>query len=481
VSLTAVFAAVSALLAPTGKWSGNYTLPRGAQPAAISVELRGENAIVTLAPGHAVSTQVRARAAPGRLRFSLPGRPAPVAFDGRLRRAVLSGTVRQGALRGTFALRRGTPLAARELGLYALTDGTQMVVWEGFGTRLAANFETGEIHGLRRSSPGVYTIGAGLTDFTPAGTARLDGSTLTWALNGGQSVTGRKIQLRQEEVRVASPPGSLACTLTLPREIGRSPSVALVHGSGVAPRTIVGLYAGFYAHAGVAVLACDKRGNGQSSGPYPGERASTTAIDRYARDAAATARFLGRQPELDPGRVGLSGGSQAGWIMPLAASRDPAVHWLHLFVSPAVTVDESDFYADLTTQGASIPPLSPDEIDDRVRTHGPGGFDPLPAIRALRIPALWIYGGLDQHIPTRLSIERLGPTAFEPGRDFTVALYSKANHSLLETEHGLNAETSRSHQMAGSLFAQLHDWLRAHALARPGHATQRHVTKSRVR
>jgi dienelactone hydrolase len=460
-----VFAAVSALVAPTGTWSGNYTLPRGTQPAAISVELRGGRAVVTLAPGHAVSTQVRARATPGRLRFSLPGRPAPVAFDGRLRKGVLSGMVRQGALRGTFALRRGGPLEARELGLYALTDGTQMVVWEGFGVRLAANFETGEIHGLRRRSPGVYTIGAGLTDFTPAGTAGLDGSKLTWAPKGGQTVTGRKIRLRQEEVRVASPPGSLACTLTLPHGIGRLPSVALVHGSGFAPRTIVGLYGGFYAHAGVAVLACDKRGNGQSSGPYPGEHASAAAIDRYARDATATARFLARQPELDPGRVGLSGGSQAGWIMPLAASREPAVHWLHLLVSPAVTVDESDFYADLTTQGASIPPLSPDEIDDTVRAHGPGGFDPLPAIRALRIPALWIYGGLDQHIPTRLSIERLRSIVLEPGRDFTAALYPQANHSLLETEHGLNAEAGRSHQMAGSLFASLHFWLRARALA----------------
>ena len=200
-------------------------------------------------------------------------------------------------------------------------------------------------------------------------------------------------------------------------------------------------------------------------GPYPGEHASVAAIQRYARDAEATARFLARQPEVDPRRVGLSGGSQAGWIMPLAASRQPAVSWLHLLVSPAVTVDESDFYADLTTQGASIPPLSPDEIDDRVRAHGPGGFDPLPAIRALRIPGLWIYGGLDQHIPTRLSIERLRPIVFEPGRDFTVALYPKANHSLLETEHGLNAETGRSHQMAGGLFAQLHAWLRAHALS----------------
>jgi dienelactone hydrolase len=273
------------------------------------------------------------------------------------------------------------------------------------------------------------------------------------------------VRFRQEEVRVSSPPGSLACTLTVPDGVGRLPSVALVHGSGFAPRRIVGLYAGFYAHAGVAVLACDKRGSGQSSGPYPGEHASAEAVDRYARDAAATARFLARQPDLDPRRVGLSGASQAGWIMPLAAVRERSVSWLHLLVSPTVTVDESDFYEELTTQGASIPPLSPDEIDARVRARGPGGFDPLPSIRALRIPALWVFGGRDQNIPTQLSLERLTPVVFEPGRDFRAVLFPEATHSLVETAHGLNAEVSRSHQLARGLFAELHGWLREHALA----------------
>ena len=90
MSVGVVLAAVSALVAPAGTWSGSYTLPRGAQPAAISVELRGGTAVATLGPGHAVSTQVPVRVTPGRLRFSLPGRPAPVAFDGRLRHSAMN-------------------------------------------------------------------------------------------------------------------------------------------------------------------------------------------------------------------------------------------------------------------------------------------------------------------------------------------------------------------------------------------------------
>ena len=47
------------------------------------------------------------------------------------------------------------------------------------------------------------------------------------------------------------------------------------------------------------------------------------AVDQYALDVEAQARFLAAQPEVDPARIGIAGASQAGWIMPLAASRGP--------------------------------------------------------------------------------------------------------------------------------------------------------------
>ena len=76
-------------------------------------------------------------------------------------------------------------------------------------------------------------------------------------------------------------------------------------------------------HAGVAVLAYDKRGIGKSGGLYPGESPTGATIDQLARDAAAAARFLTTRAEVDPARIGLAGHSQAGWIMPLAATREP--------------------------------------------------------------------------------------------------------------------------------------------------------------
>jgi hypothetical protein len=37
---------------------------------------------------------------------------------------------------------------------------------------------------------------------------------------------------------------------------------------------------------------------------------------------------LSKQQGIDPERIGLIGGSQAGWIMPLAASQEPLVRFI---------------------------------------------------------------------------------------------------------------------------------------------------------
>jgi hypothetical protein len=89
----------------------------------------------------------------------------------------------------------------------------------------------------------------------------------------------------------------------------------------------------------------------------------------------------------------------------------------------------------------------------------------MPWIRSLRIPVFWLYGGLDKHIPTRLSVRQLQPLVAEPGRDFSVAVFPKANHALVETQTGLTAEMLRSSTYAPGLFVRVSEWLRSHRLA----------------
>jgi hypothetical protein len=91
---------------PRGSWVGAvvFRSPAGAEPMPISLELRGGRAVVGLGRGHAAETHVAVRVSGRRVRFAIPGRPGYLAFDGRLRRGRLTGTVRNRAARGGFSL-----------------------------------------------------------------------------------------------------------------------------------------------------------------------------------------------------------------------------------------------------------------------------------------------------------------------------------------------------------------------------------------
>jgi hypothetical protein len=447
---------------PAGTWVGTFRLAARAEPVALSVELRGGAAVVALAPGHAARTVVRARAMSGRLRFALPGRPAALAFDLRLRRGRLVGTARQGAVRGTASLRRGRPLEAGTLGLYAFGDGRSLAVVQGFGSRAGVLFEASEIRGLYATGPGAYDVGSGLATRNPAvGTVTFAADHAVW-----RGARAARVPLRQEEVRVPAGRHSLACTLTIPPGQGRRPAVAFAHGSGAAVRAFNSTFALFFARHGHVVLSCDKRGIGQSGGAYPGENANAISIDAYARDVEAQARWLSRRPEVDPARLGISGASQAGWIMPLAASRERAVRWIVTLVGPTYTTDEDDVYGNLAGQGNFVPTTGEEQIEAEMR-RARGGFDPLPAIDALRIPALWLYGGRDRHVSTRISLERLDPLVRQPGRDFSYAVFPLANHGLIETEtqYSLTPEVLRSSRYAEGLWTTMDAWLRSRGLS----------------
>jgi dienelactone hydrolase len=437
----------------SGSWTGSYTL---VGTDSFTVTAGAGRAVVALGSGHAGVQDVAASTRRTRLRFRLPGRPSAVSFDGRLRGRRITGTVRQGRVRGRFSLRRGRAPKLVARGYYQSAGGTFAVV-DGPVNRLV-DVASGEVRALYPSGGG-FTIGSGFA--APAS----GGARATFDV-AGATIRGERmsrIRVRQLEVRFASVGATLAGTLTLPPGPGPHPAVAFVQGSGPTPRAYLPDLHALLVGNGVAVLAYDKRGVAQSGGDFPGERATADTVDVLGRDAEAAVRFLASQPEIDGARVGLAGHSQAGWIMPLAATRLTAVRFLVDFAGPAVTQSESDAYGDLAGEGVSPPQLSPEEIDRRVLALGPSGFDPMPSLRALGIPAFFAYGGLDPQVPTRLSVQRLQPLA--AAHDFTVAVFPNANHALVETQSGLTSEMLASSTFAPGLFPAVRDWLRARGLA----------------
>jgi len=426
---------------PAGWWTGTYSL---AGPGAFTVHLGGAHATVALGPGHAGAQRVPATVDGTRVRFALPGRPEPVVFEGSVAGGRFTGSVRQGAARGMFRARRGASPALLATGLY----GRLAVVDDPYGPARLVDLDSGAVNALYPSGRR-FVVGSGFATRSPTrGLARLTGRQAT----------------RQLEVRFRSGDAVLSGTLTLPPSRAPHAAIAFVTGSGETTRSYLPDLQALLVRNGVAVLAYDKRGVGQSGGLYPGESPTAPAIDVLARDASAAVRFLVRQPEIDPARVGLAGHSQAGWIMPLSASRTPAVRFLVAFSGPAATASETDLYQTLTGQGDRPQPESDAAIDARVTAAGRGGIDPTAWIGKLRIPALWVYGGRDEHIPTRLSVRRLEPLVHRAGRDFSIRVFPDANHALVETRTGLTSEMLRSDRFAPGMFAFVKAWLRARGL-----------------
>lgn len=418
---------------------------------AISLELTAGRATVALGPGHMGRTPLRASSRGGRVRFTLPG---GVAFDGRRKGRALVGTVRQGSLRGTFRVTPGTSRVLPALGLYRAADGAAIAIVQATGLPAwLVELPSGDIHGLNAK---LTTVGPRVGSTSGAGTLAVTPTRITWKqADGARQYT--RVRVHQREVRV----GVDAATLTVPDGLGPFPAVVMTHGSGPQSREEFQVFAAFCELLGIAVIADDKRGIGQSRGMYPGERAVPSTIDVLARDAQAEARYLAQLPNVDRSRIGLMGDSQAGWIIALAAAREPAVRWAVPLVGPTTTVDEADAWGDLAGQGQGPKSGTDAEMLAQVRAGGRGGFDPVPYLRKLSIPVRWVFADDDRNVPTQLCIERLQP--LQAGHDFTWTTIH-ATHSLLELPSGLNSDLPRSRGFGSTLFPSIAAWLTEHKL-----------------
>jgi hypothetical protein len=309
---------------------------------------------------------------------------------------------------------------------------------------------------------------------------------------------------RQEEVTFNADSVKIAGTLTVPPAKGRHPAVVLVTGSGAHNRDeeILGfkpflLIADYFTRHGLAVLRCDDRGVGGSTGSKNG---STTAD--HADDMLAAVRFLQGRPDINPAQIGMCGHSEGGIIAPIAAAKSKDVAFIVLIAGPAVTGDKlmlfqiesqmrgggagedqirksleeqrrvfdclrtgkgwdllaAEFRRDIAASFSSLPPATRKGIPDSaafVNTRAEGmlasvqspwfryfiGFDPVPALERVSCPVLAIFGELDMQVPVSLNREPM-ETALGRSRtrDWKVEVLPKANHLFLTAVTGSPAE-----------------------------------------
>ena len=213
------------------------------------------------------------------------------------------------------------PLTAVQMcqaAIYRLADGRVLDIAPGEGPDLRWRLEDGR--NGRLSAKRGWSSTRGWTDqpdgvvvrLSPCGVGRV-----SFVDKGATPVPGDRIPLIARDASFASGDVVLYARLVLPQGSDRVPVMVEVHGSEKDAATLYNFDQRLYPALGVGVFVYDKRGTGRSTGKY------TQDFQILARDAAAAvaeARALAG-PRL--GRLGLHGGSQGGWVAPLAATLTP--------------------------------------------------------------------------------------------------------------------------------------------------------------
>ncbi len=392
------------------------------------------------------------------------------------------------------------------IGAYRLADGGVVDIAPSDGDALRWRTFDGRTGALHPQTGGGWTSTLGWT-------GRPDGTRVTFSACPGGAITfdgaaGERIAFDVTETRFAGDGVTLAGRLVLPRGAGPVPIVVLVHGSENDSALDFYSLQRLLPSQGVGVFVYDKRGTGRSGGKY------TQDFSVLANDAVAAMREGRRLAGRRAGRVGYQGGSEGGWVAPIAASRAPVdfvIVGFGLAVSPieedrqelalemklkshspaeiaeareigdaADAVFASNFTSGFARFGAvrakyRDAPWFKDVhgnfthfilgwTDTQLRTDKsfvfgtPWTYDPMPLLGASHTPQLWILGEDDLEAPsaeTSRRIEGLGAR----GLPFTVAMFPRAEHGIYEFETGSDGERTDTRNAAG-YFAMMRDFAR---------------------
>lgn len=237
-----------------------------------------------------------------------------------------------------------------------------------------------------------------------------------------------------KEIKFVSEGVSLAGTIFTPNKI--QAAVVIVHGSGQEKRMID--FATTLANNGIAVLTYDKRGVGESQGVYAGPEVGTNNVDfanlnLLSLDASAAVNTLSKSLSNNKVAIGLIGGSQAGWIIPLAAEKNKKVKFMTIFSGALITVKEQLRFQFYTNGDKSFWDTHSEEEARKHVFNDPDKYEfvdtnPNDVLSKLSIPGFWIFGGKDIQVPVKLSIEYLDKLKSK-GKNYAYKLFPDLGHN----------------------------------------------------
>lgn len=217
----------------------------------------------------------------------------------------------------------------------------------------------------------------------------------------GPADDGADRGIRHIDTSVQTAVGRLPAVIVVPT--GRPPpdgwpAQVLIPGSGARSAREMLPWAEALARRGVAAISYQKRSEGYSI--------VKRDFDALADDAVEAAERIRAVEEVDADSVGLTGLSEGGWIVPMAAARDSRLATMIELSGPGVSPGRQLLYT--VTSGladAGAPHSARVAAISALSTKLPGGlmdfssFDADPSLGSAAQPLLCVYGLDDTTVP----------------------------------------------------------------------------------
>jgi len=391
------------------------------------------------------------------------------------------------------------------VGSYKLADGSTLDIAPSDGDTLRWRRFDGETGALHTAPDGTWSGTSGWT-------GRKDGVSAAFPDCDDidfKGVKGRRIAFDTKDVSFTSHGVTLAGRLVMPKGTDKVPVVVLVHGSEHDSALTYYSLQRMLPAEGIGAFVYDKRGTGISGGEY------TQDFSLLADDVVAAVAEARRLAGARVGRIGLQGGSEGGWVEPIAANRVHLDFVIVCFGLAVNVIDEDQEGVELQMREKGYPPeviakgleaaraaedviasgftsglgefdamrakygkepwykdvhgdyafflLSHSSTELRAMAkdfdwHTPFRYDPMPALRATQTPQLWILGGEDYEAPSGETSRRI-KSLIAGGLPFTLAYYPHAEHgiTLFETQPD---GTRLSTRYAPGYFDMMRDFTR---------------------
>jgi pimeloyl-ACP methyl ester carboxylesterase len=394
------------------------------------------------------------------------------------------------------------------VGTYRLSDGGIVDIAPSDGATLRWRRFDGTTGALTEKRDGLWVSTLGWTGRPDGKTVRLSECAAARVTFGGME--GRRLTFDVTDTMFTSHGTTLVGRLILPKGTAAVPIVVLLHGAEHDSAREFDALQRLLPTEGVGTFVFDKRGTGASGGTYSQD------FSLLADDGVSAMHEAKRLAGPRAGRVGYQGGSQGGWVAPIAANREHVNFVIVCFGLAVSVIDEdqqeveiemrekghspTEIASALEVAGAAetviasgftegfrefdaarakykdapwykdlhgnytymLLPHSESELRDmgaKFQWGTPFHYDPLPTLRSDTTPQLWILGGEDYEAPSAETSRRIKSLIVD-GRPFTLAVYPRAEHGMTLFEAAGEKGERLSTRYVPGYFAMIRDYAR---------------------